>query len=386
MKVLHIGKFFAPFRGGVENYMRDAMVSLSRQGIRCCAVVHRHEWSFRSIDELHDAGEIRYHVLRAGTWFKFMYTPFSPMFPVLLRRSIRLYQPDILHVHMPNPSAFWALLLPAARNIPWVVHWHSDVVIGAHEPRMRWFYHVYRPLEQRLLRRARAIIVTSQAYLDYSGPLKDHQEKCHIVPLGLDAARHDQAPGRIPAALANRHRETLLVLAIGRLTYYKGFEYLIQASARLTHVHVDIVGAGERLRSLQKLVSRLGVEDRVCLRGALLDQDLQQLLGDCDCLCLPSIERTEAFGLVLLEAMLHGKATVVSDVPGSGMAWIVEHGITGITVKPADPQALANALQYLQQNREEALAMGRRGRARYEQLFRIDRSTASLIEIYRLVA
>jgi len=385
VKVLHIGKFFAPFQGGVENYMRDAMVSLGRHGVQCFAVVHSHEWSFRSVDDLQEAAEVKFHVIRAGTWFKFMYTPFSPMFPVLMRRFVRLYQPDILHLHMPNPSAFWALALLPARKIPWVVHWHADVVASTHDPRLRWFYRLYRPLEQRLLRRARAIIVTSQAYLDYSEPLSSHHAKCHVVPLGLDPSHRTVPASPEPQPPAAMDGDTLQVLAIGRLTYYKGFEYLIRAAALVAGVRVDIVGTGDMEKRLRSLVNRLRLEHRVTLHGALTDQELHELLGHCDCLCLPSIERTEAFGMVLLEAMLHGKATVVSDVPGSGMGWIVEHGGTGIKVRPADEEALATALKYLLENREEARAMGRRGKEKFDRAFGIDQSVASLIVVYRAV-
>jgi len=83
--------------------------------------------------------------------------------------------------------------------------------------------------------------------------------------------------------------------------------------------------------------------------------------------------------------MLHGKATVVSDVPGSGMGWIVEHGGTGIKVRPADEEALATALKYLLENREEARAMGRRGKEKFDRAFGIDQSVASLIVVYRAV-
>lgn len=383
MKILHIGKFFSPFRGGVENYMRDAMVALRRHGVACVAVVHRHERSFRSLDDVLQTPAGPLHVVRAGTWFRFMYTPFSPMFAVLIRRLTRLHKPDLIHIHMPNPSAFWALLLFGARRIPWVVHWHADVVASTHDPRLRWFYHLYRPFEQWLLRRAAAIIVTSQAYLDYSQPLQAHRHKCHVLPLGLDPARYPGAE----APVKNRDSDVpLRVLAIGRLTYYKGFEHLVAAAALAERVQVDIVGTGDRGKSLRAQIAQLGLEQRVQLHGGLDDTQLQALIQRCDCVCLPSIERTEAFGMVLLEAMLFGKATVVSDVPGSGMGWVVEHGATGIKVAPADPGALAEALTYLQDHRAEARAMGQRGREKFDREFNIDQSVASLVGIYQSLA
>ncbi len=97
-----------------------------------------------------------------------------------------------------------------------------------------------------------------------------------------------------------------------------------------------LVGSGELENSLKRLATELGVLNRVTFHGKLPAEQLAEQYASCDCLCLPSIERTEAFGLVLLEAMYFGKATVISDVPGSGMGWIVNEGITGIKVPVAD--------------------------------------------------
>jgi rhamnosyl/mannosyltransferase len=101
-----------------------------------------------------------------------------------------------------------------------------------------------------------------------------------------------------------------------------------------------------------------------------------------DCVCLPSVERTEAFGLVLLEAMRFGKATIASDVPGSGMGWIVEHEVTGIKVPPESAPALAEALQMLQANRDIIGRLGEAGRRKFTQRFHIDRCAAELIDLY----
>lgn len=387
LKILHIGKFFSPFRGGVENYMRDAMVSLNRQGVKSFAVVHRHDISFRSVDDIIEVGEAPFHVIRAGTWFRFMYTPISPMFPVLMRRLARRYAPDIIHFHMPNPSAFWALLMLQMRRVPWVVHWHADVVASTHDPRLRWFYKLYRPLERALLRQSAAIVVTSQAYLEFSEPLERHRHKCHVVPLGLDTAHlsaGSEPTAQAPPGYAEDTR--FKVLAIGRLTYYKGFTHLIEAAARVKeNIRVDLVGTGDQRRILVDLIRRRGLQDRVRLHGRLPDPELHALLRDCDCVCLPSIERTEAFGLVLLEAMLHGKPAVVSDVPGSGMGWIVEHGHTGMKVTPADPEELAKALAWMRDHPDETREMGRRGRERFEREFAIDQSTGKLIDVYEKI-
>ena len=385
LRVLHIGKFFTPFRGGVENYMRDIMVALNRRGATNFAVVHHHDLSARSVDDIIEVDGIPFHVIRAGTWFKFMYTPISPMFPVLMRRLRRLYTPDIIHFHMPNPSAFWALIMIRTRRVPWVIHWHADVVASAHDPWLRRFYRLYRPLEQAMLRRAAAVIVTSQAYLEHSEPLQDHRDKCHVVPLGLDARpkerRTETEKGRIYGT-----DPRFKVLAIGRLTYYKGFEYLIRAASLLKeNIRVDIIGTGDREDQLKRLADSLNLQGKVHLHGKLPDIQLHAMLEASDCVCLPSIERTEAFGMVLLEAMLHAKPAVISDVPGSGMGWIVEHGGTGIKVPPADTEALARALAWMRDHPQQACQMGRQGRERFDREFSIGRSAERLLQVYRKI-
>jgi rhamnosyl/mannosyltransferase len=383
LKILHIGKYFHPFSGGLENYLRDAMVALRRQGIESTALVHRHSLSLRScIDNLTASGQ-DFTVVRTGLWARFLFTPLSPAFPWHLWRLLRAVKPDILHLHLPNPSAFWALALPSARRIPWVVHWHADVITAAQDWRMKWFYRMYRPFEQAVLKHARAIIVTSVPYRDSSEPLRNWLYKCHVVPLGVDVDRFSrQGSGNAEAA---RGDPGLQVLAVGRLTYYKGFQYLVEATARTPEIHVNIVGEGELADKLKTLVASLKLQDRVTFLGSLSDAELAQQMSVCDCLCLPSIERTEAFGMVLLEAMYFGKATVISDVPGSGMGYIVDNGVTGIKLKPADADALAGAFRRLALDRGELARMGQRGKDKFEQQFDINHTVAGLVDIYQQI-
>jgi rhamnosyl/mannosyltransferase len=89
--------------------------------------------------------------------------------------------------------------------------------------------------------------------------------------------------------------------------------------------------------------------------------------------------------MVLLEAMSFGKATVISDVPGSGMGWIVDHGVTGLKVKPADSKALAAALGELAGDREKLRRMGRAGREKFERMFDINHAVEGVIDTYRTV-
>jgi rhamnosyl/mannosyltransferase len=166
------------------------------------------------------------------------------------------------------------------------------------------------------------------------------------------------------------------------MTYYKGFEYLIRAIADLEGVELHLVGTGELDRMLRQLVSHLGICDRVTFHGKLTDDQLAAQYRACDCLCLPSIERTEAFGLVLLEAMNAGKAIIASNVEGSGMAWVVENGVTGMLVRPGDARSLAQALDNLRKDRGKLFIFGNNGREKFVRLFHIDRTADEISSIY----
>lgn len=386
MRVLHVGKYYPPHAGGMETYLRDLLDALQRRGVQNTALVHASRPRLRSQEDATTPGQPR--VVRAATWGALLFVPLSPAFPWQLQKCLREERPEILHLHMPNASAFWALCLPRARRLPWVVHWHADVPVDSIHRGLRWCYRLYRPLEQWLLRRARVIVATSPAYRDSSRPLQTWREKCRVVPLGLATpAPAKAAPAAAPAAQAASDVEQvssapLRILAVGRLTYYKGFQILVQAMAACPAAQLDLVGAGEQRGALQAQIERLGLSGRVRLHGSLSDASLEQLWASSDCLCLPSIERAEAFGMVLLEAMARGKPCVATEVPGSGMAWVVEDRQTGLVVAPGDSAALARALADLATNPERRSRMGAAGRRRFHAHFTIDASATGILALY----
>jgi rhamnosyl/mannosyltransferase len=379
LRVLHIGKYFPPHRGGMETFLRDLMAEQQRQGLSVRALVHGSERGLRSITEVREEQGERLRVTRAARWVTAAFAPISPTFPLVLSRELREFRPDILHIHMPNLSAFWCLFVPGARRVPWVVHWHADVLASTRSRALRYLYWLYRPFEQALLGRAARIIATSPPYLESSEPLAGHRERCTVVPLGICDLPHAEfeAP---PDATGLR------VLCVGRLTYYKGVRYLIDAVVSLENITLTIVGSGDEEADLRALVRDRGAADRIHFAGNLPDDALHGELAHCDCLCLPSVERTEAFGVVLLEAMCAGRATVATKVPGSGMSCVVEEGVTGLLVAPEDGHALAHALQTLRDDPETWEQMGRAGRMRFNEFFRIDRTTGILGALYNAVA
>jgi glycosyltransferase involved in cell wall biosynthesis len=363
----------------MEIFLRDLLKSLKDEGSEVAGLVHHHlSARASSRDEVEGIP-----IFRVSSLGQILYTPISPSFPFVLRQVIRFFRPHILHLHLPNPSVFWGLALPEARSVPWVIQWQSDVVPSAIDRRLQPAYHCYRPLEQQMLKRAEKILVASKPYLHHSIPLKPWISKCTVVPLGVDPER---LPWPEADALQQAERSwrsgCLRVLAVGRLTYYKGFDVLIRAAGRTKGVAVQIVGDGNLRTHLQKAIRRKDLENRVLLRGELSNEMLQALFATCHVFCLPSLERTEAFGVVLLEAMRYGKPIVASDIPGSGPGWVVGEGNCGWLVPPGDVDALAIQLENLAAEPGVCRELGRKGRDNFGKKFHIQSVARGVNEIY----
>lgn len=379
MRVLHIGKFFPPFAGGMEQFLADLLPMLRDHGIDASVLVHGHDEHQGTVEDYRGCP-----IWRAPCYGRLLYAPISPAFLRWLHRAIHEFQPELLHLHLPNTSAFWTQALPAARYLPWLVHWHSDVVSGVLDRRLELAYRFYRPLEQRLLRRSRSVVVTSPSYLAASPALQPWRERCRVVPLGLDPARLPE-----PDDAAVNRAESLWpgsgcrVLAIGRLTHYKGFEVLIQALAEQPNLQLVIIGGGELHARLTGLIDRLGLSARVRLAGFQPDPIRNALLAGCDLFCLPSLERSEAFGVVLLEAMRYGRPVVASDIPGSGVGWVVREAGHGRLVPPGDAGALGRVLAELAADPAQRQAFGRAGERALRERFAIGPVAGRIAALYR---
>ena len=369
-RVLHIGKFFPPDRGGMETFLSDLVQTQRALGIDSHALVHGKPlpgdppWLRRVPVQLH-----------------LIYTPIALGFWAALRRAIRDIQPQVLHLHLPNVSAFWVLTLIGAHKIPWVVHWHSDVVVSRERLALRIAYTLYRPFEQALLELADRIIATSLPYLYASEPLYRWQNKCVVVPLGIRTDVPTLTQGQLPW-LPGR----LKLFSLGRLAHYKGFDTLIRAVSASPQLQLIIAGQGESMSSLRELVKICtpeGTRANVQLVGEVSEEFKHQLFASCDAFCLASIERTEAFGVVLLEAMAHAKPCIVSDLQGSGMSWVVSSSGSGIYhLPPADVPAWRNALEQLSAQPEMLQHWGAEGKRALHERFSMTGCALSLASEY----
>lgn len=381
MRVLHIGKFYPPAPGGIESYVCDLARGLAGLEDRVESIVAVHR--LRPDEPARQTDRPGVTVVRVPTYGQISYAPVAPGFPVTLRRLVREFRPDLLHVHVPNTAAFWPLL--TGIRLPLVTHWHADVILPPGQPVGGAVYGLYRRFERALLRRSDAVIATSEPYLNASPLLAGVREKCRVVPLGADPARlYRPSPDEI-AETRKRYlgdSDSCLFLSAGRFSHYKGFRHLVEAVSLFQDARLVMVGDGEEVDAVRNMVRSLGLASRITLAGRLSDSDLHTLMAAADVFCLPSVERTEAFGIVLLEAMHAATPCISTAIPGSGTGWVNAHGETGLVVPPGDVKALAGAMRELAEDRERRMRMGGAARERFDSLFRSRVSAEGVKRVY----
>lgn len=272
---------------------------------------------------------------------------------------------DVAHVHTPNVLAALAVLrLP--HHIHVVIHWHADIenkgMIGR----------LVRPIERAMLRRANVVIATTEAYAQASPALNAFKDRVKIIPIGI--ADIDNEPKFEIASPP-------YVLFVGRLVPYKGLNVLLDAIAMLhSDVEFRIVGSGPHQTELQAQAQHLGIADKVTFIGRVGEHQLQVLMEGAAIFCLPSINRLEAFGVVLLEAMRAGRAVISTDIPGSGVPWV---NATGVNVPVNDPRSLAEAIDRLLANPKEISRLGQDARSRFKKDFSRTVMTKNFLCLYQ---
>jgi rhamnosyl/mannosyltransferase len=269
---------------------------------------------------------------------------------------------DIVHFHFPWPFADVLNVLSPTRK-PKVMTYHSDIV------KQQFLGKLYAPLMRHTLGQMDAVVATSPTYAQTSPVLAKHvlPSRLHVVPLCMQdqvPAYQQQPPSDIGARLGLTNQP--FVLALGVLRYYKGLHHLIHA-AQQVQGKVVIAGSGPEQAALQQQAQQLGLSN-VVFAGQVSHHEKHTLLAHSTALVLPSHMRSEAFGMVLLEAAMHSKPLVSCEI-GTGTSWVNQHGYSGWVVPPNQPQALADAINQLIQNPAQSSLLGQQARQRYDTHF-----------------
>ena len=380
MKVLQLGKFY-PIRGGVEKVMWDLTRGLSGRGVQCdmlCATLASDPVDPQDRDRCTQTPEgkvIRFNdcgrVICVPALAKKAATMLSPAMVRWMRRHAAEY--DLIHIHHPDPMAALALRLSGYRGRV-ILHWHSDILS------QKLLLRLYRPLQSWLIRRADRILGTTPVYVRESPWLQGAQDKVGFVPIGIEPIIFEE---NAVSEYRNHYPGKKIVVSLGRLIPYKGFSTLIEAANRLGEGYQVLIGGMGPLRDdLQQQIDSLGLQERVQLLGYVADETLPALYGACDVFVLSSVMKTEAFGIVQIEAMSCSKPVVATQIPGSGTAWVNEDGVSGLNVPPGDPEALADAIRRICEEPEAWQRFAEGARERFDAMFTAQKMIDRIIEVY----
>lgn len=361
MKILHVYKdFYPPVAGGMERHI----------GLMC-----RYQRQWAEVEALMCSRALRTRVIErdgtrvteVGEWGRFQSAPFSPLFPWHMRRL----RADIVVVHVPNPAAElgWLVARPRGRL---VVRYHSDVVRQAGAMKL------YRPFQLRFLRQADVIIPTSQQYVDTSPILCAVKERCRVVPLGIIPEEFDAPDAESVMALRARYGDPFVLFA-GKHRYYKGLPYLVRA-AKSIPARVVFAGDGPERAGAMALARELGVD--AAFPGKLSHSELVAHLHACAVFVFPSVERSEAFGMSILEAHACGKPVVATRL-GTGVEYANLDGRTGLNVPPRDPGALAAAVNDLLADPARRDTFGAFARERVQREFRAEAVARAEFDLFQ---
>lgn len=281
---------------------------------------------------------------------------------------------DILHYHFPWPFA--DVLHSLARDAPpSIITYHSDII------RQRLLGLAYSPLMWKMLKSMRVIVATSPNYARTSSVLS-HPEiraKVRVVPLGIDERSYPDEDNSVFRKI-NLSADDAYFLFIGVPRYYKGIHTLIEA-AKSVNAQIVIAGSGVEILELKQLVEGLNLNN-IIFAGFVTDSEKVALLKSCLALVLPSHLRSEAFGMVLIEAAMYGRPMISCEI-GTGTSYANLHEESGFVVPPETPAALANAMNCLLADKALVAKMGLVARKRYEELFSADALGKAYTSIYQ---
>ena len=377
MKILHIGKYLPPFfKGGIESYTYDLVKGLSKKADIYVAVSNiKFKPSTKNLDGI----KIYFQPKIASL----LEAPINaPPYSIISK-----VKPDIIHFHMPNPFMELYLLFYFAlfgKKTKFVVTYHADAphysIIDKIADSARLFF------ARSLLSYADKIIVTSENYRFGSEILKNvNKRKIVVIPLGVDTNFKAGSVEKLKKRYGLKNEK--IILFVGRLFPYKGLEYALKAMRIVFEKFPDtkfvISGSGELMDKLKKLSDKLELREKVLFTGSLPDIERNTFYKMCDVFVLPSINRGEAFGVSMLEAMTFSKPIVSTDIKFSGVNFVNINNKTGFVVRIKDEKQLAEAIIKLLSEESLRRRFGHEARKRVSKYFNKQLMIERTYDVYK---
>ena len=283
-------------------------------------------------------------------------------------RVVKYFDPcqyDVIHAHTPVPAiADLAALRNIVKKRPFVLTYHNDITKGGiFGSIISAIYN--KSVGKFLLQHSDIIISTTKSYAVNSKQLSKYLHKIRVIPNGVDdkvfSPKLDGSRVREKYGLKE---DCKIVLFVGRLDYYKGCEYLVEAFSivvkRMKNAHLILVGSGPLEERLREIANELNITDDISFAGYVKDEDLPYYYAACDVFVLPSISLYEGFGIVQLEAMACGKPVITTTLPG--VREVDVDGVATVHIPPKNKQKLAEAIIKILKDDDLATRLGKNGR------------------------
>jgi len=368
MKIFMISPYFYPEIGGAEFAAYEVSRRLAARGHRV-ALVTKHFGELRDREILHGVEVLRVRALNVRGLRSLS------ALPGMLGRSLSMAGGwDIVHAHIPYPSAFIAWLLRKLKGVPYVVTSQGSELLDYPEEKP---LRLIKPMTAAVLKEASHVHVISKALQDSV-----------IKNFGVKASRVTVIPNGVDLEVFNPSRKKRLwdervILSVSRLTPKNGLEHLILAMREVVK-HQDcrlvIAGDGEQRRFLESLAERKGLKKHVSFAGWVPYERVPELLASSELFVRPSV--TEGLGTAFLEAMACGVPVVGTRV--SGILDIITHMHNGLLVSPGQPDEIARAILRLLEDDDLRRRLINNG-LRFVQRYSWDAITDRYEEIYRNV-
>lgn len=373
MKIVQTNKAYYPKVGGIETTittLSEGFANYFSEDVKVltCSEVNR----TKTIDRVINKVNVKY----LPTFGFFTSLPISPGY----FNEIRKYSGDILHIHEPFPLAdISMIMLPRLKEnfSRIVVSWHSDIV------RQKWVLSFYKKFILKFLGIADKIIVSNPNMIKNSDFLPFFKEKVEVIPIGvnLDWVNSCQESNTVSEEIRKSNKGPM-VLSVGRLVYYKGYEYLIDAINLVPNASLVIIGSGPLKNKLIDRINKLNLSSRIKIIPEVDEKTLHSYYKACDIFVLPSVEKSETYGIVQIEAIACGKPVICTEV-GTGTTFLNQHEKTGFVVPPRDTKLLAEAIDKLITNHELRMKLGTHGKDRALREFTDKKMVEETYKLYQ---
>ena len=358
-KILFATPYFYPHIGGLENYAYNMAVGLNKTyGFDVVVVTSDTEKKIK----LEYVNGIK--IYRLPILFKISNTPINPLWFFQIRKIIKKENPDIINGHTPVPfMADVAAIIAKIKNIPFLLTYQNDLEKSS-KLLMFLFKIYYKTIGEFVFMNSARIIVTSKYYAKKSLYLKKHIDKIAVIPPGVDIKKfHPNIKAKFIRKATPKTKIVLFVAQLDRTHTHKGLSYLLEAislaNIRANTAKLVVIGKGNNLNEYKKQAKKLRISDSVMFAGFVPDKKLPSYYAASDIVVLPSYNKSEGFGMVLLEAAACAKPTVGTNI--GGIPFVIDNNKTGLLVEPKNPLELSKAILTIALDLKLSRLMGKNG-------------------------